>query len=74
MSRAASMKKNPNITNYIPTLCWGCQKAVGGCSWSGWFEPVPGWQAVQTVIKSTGLSYGDEDSYLVLTCPEFIPD
>lgn len=55
------------------TLCWDCKKALGGCSWSRRFEPVPGWKAV--VSETAG--YLNEamrqiPSYCVLNCPEFI--
>ena len=57
----------------VSTLCWKCAKACGGgCSWSKSFTPVEGWEAVQTKNK-TGAG-DDEPSYLVLQCPEFVPD
>ena len=50
-------------------LCWRCQKACGGCSWSRNFEPVEGWEATPTVVKD---SVGDIDSYKITGCPEFV--
>ena len=44
------------------TLCWGCEKACGGCSWSKKFVPVEGWKAIPT-----------EKSFDVYECPEFEP-
>jgi predicted nucleic acid-binding Zn ribbon protein len=45
------------------TLCWTCQNACGGCSWSRSFEPVEGWEAKPSA-----------DSFFVINCPQFIPD
>lgn len=55
------------------TLCWGCQNACGGCSWSDYDErkPVDGWTAERVQIKLNGV-WGT--TYNVITCPEFIPD
>lgn len=47
----------------ILSLCWDCQNACGGCSWSRCFEPVAGWEAKPS-----------EDSFFVINCPQFIPD
>lgn len=33
------------------TLCWTCQNACGGCSWSKSFTPVEGWDAKPTKHK-----------------------
>ena len=61
----------------IQTLCCCCKYAVGRCSWSEVdeskkdrpikYEPVSGWVAVKT-------ERGDYNSYVVLSCPEFVPD
>ncbi len=56
----------------MKTLCWGCKKALGGCSWSkrkG--KPVEGWDAEPTIVKD---EMGDFESYLVKSCPEYTPD
>lgn len=45
------------------TLCWTCQNACCGCSWSKSFTPVEGWEAKPS-----------EDSFFVINCPQFIPD
>ena len=62
---------------YKQTLCWWCKNAVGRCSWSEVdesqknrpikYEPVSGWVAVKT-------ERGDYNSYVVLSCPEFVQD
>ena len=55
------------------TLCWGCQNACGGCSWSDHWEhkPVYGWTAEMVSIKLNG---EQGTTYNVISCPEFIPD
>lgn len=60
------------------TLCWFCDKAVGGCSWSRSFEPVEGWEARETRIKlskdpATGEQMYDT-SFFVMACPEYVVD
>ena len=61
------------------TLCWGCEKAGGKCSWSKNFTPVEGWKAVPTkVFQYTSGEKGKQyryytDSYDVYECPEFEP-
>jgi len=59
----------------IPTKCWDCKKAVGGCSWAREFIPVEGWKAVQTKLKLHN-KLADEGclSFIVLECPEFKAD
>lgn len=54
------------------TLCWDCQNACGGCSWSEDFIPVKGWKAKPTKLKG----YGDThtDSFHVIKCPKYIKD
>ena len=55
------------------TICWECEKASGGCSWSRDFIPVEGWNAVPTKIQqrnSDGKSISI-DSFDVVECPEF---
>lgn len=62
-------KRKPRKTK--DSLCWDCQKACCGCSWSRSFEPVKGWKA-----KETKKLYNGEESsgYKVIECPEFVPD
>lgn len=53
-------------------ICWTCQNACGGCSWSSEFIPVKGWKAKPTKLKvQEGLF---SDSYNILYCPEYVPD
>lgn len=54
----------------MDTLCWFCDKACGGCSWSRKLEPVAGWDAKESKILSWN---GDNvRSYTVFSCPEFV--
>jgi hypothetical protein len=59
------------------TLCWTCENACGGCSWSdGSFTPVEGWKAKQTKMVC---EYGkghvkDMTSYIVTYCPLYKDD
>ena len=50
-------------------LCWLCEKATGGCSWSGCFKPIPGWVASMVEVKDKEGSY---NTYKIVSCPEFI--
>lgn len=55
-------------------LCWLCDKACGGCSWSKDFTPVPGWKAKPTklvrYVEATRKKVYT-DSYAIQECPEF---
>ena len=53
------------------TLCWGCEKAGGKCSWSKSFTPVDGWDAIPTKIQTRDNPNGYIDSFRVIECPEF---
>ncbi len=60
------------------SLCWCCENARGGCSWSKNFEPVQGWNAKPTkvCIRKKTLKSGKKkryytDSFDVYDCPEF---
>lgn len=53
--------------NSKEALCWTCQNACGGCSWSRNLIPVEGWKAKE--IKNA--SYSVIKSYKVIECPEF---
>ena len=59
-----------------PTLCWKCEKACGGCSWSADFKPVDGWKAKKTIISANhgNGSALEIESYLVRSCPKFSDD
>jgi len=56
------------------TLCWDCENACGGCSWSDHWKhtPVEGWTAKRTRLRMDKDDYGD--SYIVIECPEFKRD
>ena len=56
------------------TICWTCQNATGGCSWSRALKPVKGWKADKLRVKKN--DYTDEviDGYVVIECPEYIKD
>jgi hypothetical protein len=58
-------------THKHDTLCWNCQNACCGCSWSRNFEPVEGWTAEPTALSGDGKTV---KSYNVKKCPEHIPD
>lgn len=53
------------------TICWDCGNATGGCCWSESLTPVKGWNAIRKDI--TGKE-NNEESYIVLNCPEFTRD
>ena len=51
-------------------LCWQCQYATGGCSWSNQFKPVEGWDATPHTIRDCGTS--KIHTYRIYSCPQFI--
>ena len=60
-------KKNPNTAN----ICFDCENAVCGCSWSRSFEPVPGWTAEKVIIEQV-YRKGFLESYHITACPQFV--
>lgn len=57
-------------------ICFDCQKACGGFSWSFDFTPVPGWTAKKKMQK---INYGHgkvewKETYHITACQEFAPD
>ena len=50
-------------------LCTYCEKYAKGCEWSERFEPVPGWEAVPTIINQKGKPI---HSYRIIRCPKFV--
>lgn len=54
-------------------LCFHCDNACGGCSWSREFKPVPGWTAEPTQLRTDG-GTGTCSSYHITFCPEFCGD
>lgn len=67
------IKGRPAAGRKPATLCWYCEKAIGGCCWSRYFQPVPGWKALSTVVYHSRSQKGMK-SFLVLDCPEFKAD
>ena len=71
-------------TGKSTNICFDCQKACGGCSWSELdpktgkprFEPVPGWTAKDVLLNIGHLKSGDRfvKTYRISACPEFVPD
>lgn len=51
------------------SLCLDCKKCVGLCSWSHHLQPVEGWEAETTVIRSASGAFNN--GYRVISCPEF---
>lgn len=64
------------VTTQPETLCWGCARALGGCSWSrGDFQPVDGWMALPTTqVEITPQGLTVTESFFVYACPEYLPD
>lgn len=54
------------------TLCWDCEKANCGCSWSLHYIPVDGWTAIPTKINDPHTN--TVDSFIVTDCPLFKSD
>lgn len=59
----------------VSTLCEICRNALGKCSWSeyGRWEPIDGWEAIRNDIVIPRANR-KEESYIVLACPEYVPD
>lgn len=58
-------ERRGRYTRHAESLCWRCDRAIGGCSWSRSFTPIEGWEAqYNPTIKS----------YHVISCPEYEPD
>ena len=55
--------------NFEQTLCWDCRNSTEReCEWSLNFQPVPGWEAVESYKKEYG------KTYIVRKCPKFVRD
>ena len=50
------------------SLCLDCKNCVGLCSWSHHLQPVEGWEAEETTVRSNGTF---NKGYRVISCPEF---
>ena len=62
--RARERNGNPKKKYKVSDqLCWSCQNATGGCSWSKSLTPIKGWKAKKI-----------EESYEIKKCPEYIKD
>ena len=61
------LKKNQKGTK-IESICFDCKNGACGCSWSMWFQPVNGWEAIPELYDN------GKRTYTVLKCPQFIPD
>lgn len=64
-------------------ICFDCQRACGGCSWSAWdpvtekpmFRPVPGWTATPSKVDNAkGRKAKPVWTYHVTACPLFVRD
>jgi len=66
------MSEEPKRVKPKISLCWDCSNATGGCRWSMYLKPVPGWQIIPT--KKTTYDGHDYTSCIVLECPEFNRD
>ena len=67
--------RDPNGRNSpSKTICWDCQNAVYGCSWSKHFVPVEGWDATPTMLYAKDKAHGGVRSYEVHRCPQYVPD
>ena len=64
----AKRDKKKGKRHYNDALCWHCQKACGGCSWSRSLIPVDGWEAKEVDL----VTYEGLKSYKVIECPEFV--
>lgn len=59
------------------TLCWKCHRSdhfvddPTPCPWATRFEPVEGWDAVETAI---GGCHREVPTYIVIKCPLFKPN
>lgn len=55
------------------TLCWECQNATGGCSWSKNLTPVKGWETIETAEPTwIGTVRKIVPCVTVTGCPEYV--
>ncbi|MBO5454418.1 MAG: hypothetical protein J6A69_10740 [Clostridia bacterium] len=71
--KAPFMPKKKRKRKRKETLCWSCDNACTGCSWSKALVPVKGWDATPIRIKYNSDVREYTDSYIVHDCPQFIP-
>lgn len=58
-------------------ICWHCQRATGGCSWSRSLTPVDGWIAEPRIIRDYDTilrEYKEIHTYKIKFCPLFLRD
>lgn len=55
-------------------LCWSCKNACGGCEWSAYLKPVPGWTA-EKVPRWEYVNTKENKllgfTYKITKCPKF---
>lgn len=68
-SKKCRMESKKKRNSEFGQICWNCQNACGGCSWSQGFQPVENWIAEPYYIKED-----NQYSYDIKYCPEFIHD
>ena len=72
------------METYKVNICFDCQRACGGCSWSAIdkktkrpkFEPVPGWTAEKVKYNAWQNKNSTKwiDTYYITACPLYLPD
>lgn len=60
------------------SICQKCARKIGTCNWERNFTPVPGWNAMPTVLNGQVVVKGTKikrkiQSYKVIECPLFVP-
>lgn len=74
-----SKKGRKNRNGRREQLCWDCANACGGCVWSAFKMPVPGWDAEEDILacntRHNGkISYRGIPTFRVYNCPLYIDD
>lgn len=63
------------MANGRGSKCFDCARAISGCPWIDWQEPVKGWNAEPIIVKSSANDGIKEiNSYIVKDCPNYKPD
>lgn len=59
----------------MSNICFNCQRALGGCSWSKSFIPVEGWTATPTTTSGcNGGKVTRIETFDIRACPLFLQD
>lgn len=66
IEKSITEKKNHRHNPKCGQLCWRCENATGGCSWSKELKPVNGWKAIEVKRDAD-----EGDTYKILYCPLF---